>query len=132
MAGALVLASLPNKKRGALLLLSGIILGIGLMVFSFSKSYHFSLAIVIIIGIGQAGQVILPLTLLQSYTKDEYRGRVLSLYGMELGVSSFGAFVAGILAAAMGVQWAVGGLALLLVIATLLVSVFLPYLRKLD
>ena len=132
MAGALVLASLPNKRRGALLLLSGIILGVGLMAFSFSKSYHFSLAIVVIIGIGQAGQVILPLTLLQSYTRDEYRGRVLSLYGMELGVSSFGAFVAGILAAALGVQWSVGGLALLLVVATLLVSVFSPYLRKLD
>jgi MFS family permease len=132
MAGALVLASLPGKKRGALLLASGIVLGIGLMAFSFSKSYHLSLAIVVLIGIGQAGQVILPLTLLQSYTKNEYRGRVLSLYGMELGVSSFGAFVAGILAAAMGAQWSVGGLALLLVIASLLVYTFSPNLRKLD
>jgi MFS family permease len=132
MAGALTLASLPGKKRGYLLLLSGIILGIGLMAFSFSKSYHLSLAIVVIIGIGQAGQVILPLTLLQSYTRDEYRGRVLSLYGMELGVSSFGAFVAGLLAAALGAQWSVGGLALLLVMASLLVLAFSPSLRKLD
>jgi predicted MFS family arabinose efflux permease len=132
MAGALVLASLPAKKRGVMLLLSGIILGIGLMAFSFSKFYNLSLFIVVIIGIGQAGQVILPLTLLQSYTKNEYRGRVISLYGMELGVSSFGAFVAGLLAAAFGAQWSVGGLALLLVMTSLLVATFSKNLRKLD
>ncbi len=132
MAGALVLASLPGKKRGILLLGTGLLLGIALMAFSFSTSYHLSIIIVVIVGLGQAGQVILPLTLLQSYTKNEYRGRVLSLYGMELGVSSFGAFIAGILAAAIGAQWAVGGLAMLLVISTILVSIFARSLRQVD
>ena len=112
--------------------LAGLILGLALAGFSFSKSWYLSLALVVVIGIGQTGPMTLPMALIQNYTKDEYRGRVLSVYGMEMGMSSFGAFFAGLLAASIGVQWAVGGLALILVLLSLLALAFMPRLRKLD
>jgi len=51
---------------------------------------------------------------------------------MELGISSFGAFFAGILSTTLGIQWSVGGLAMILVAASILVLIFVPSLRKLD
>jgi len=132
IAGSLVLASMPSKRRGMILMVSGVILGLALTAFSFSESWYLTLGLVVIVGIGQTGQMILPMALIQNYTKEEYRGRVLSFYGMELGVSSFGASIAGFLAAKMGPQWAVGGLAMLMVVLSLLALVFVPRLREVD
>lgn len=138
MAGSILLASLPNKKRGLMLLVGSLILGIGLVGFSFSDmwfpSYAWpaSLFFIVIVGLGQTSRMTLGNTLLQYYVKDEYRGRVMSLYMMEFGLTSFGVFGAGVLADKVGVEWAVGGLAILLVIFSILVLIFSPRLRKLD
>ena len=51
---------------------------------------------------------------------------------MELGLTSFGAFLTALAADAVGVQWAVGGLALILVAMSTLVLIFVPRMRKLD
>jgi hypothetical protein len=56
----------------------------------------------------------------------------MSFYGVELGLSSFGTFFAALLAGAIGVQWAVGGLALVLVAGGLLSLVFLKRVRDMD
>ena len=84
------------------------------------------------LGLGQTARMTLGNTLLQYYVQDEYRGRVMSLYMMEFGLTSFGVFGAGVLADKVGVEWAVGGLAILLVIFSILVLIFSPRLRKLD
>ncbi len=130
--GSLVLASLPNKKRGFMLLVSSVILGVALVGFSFSSSWYLSLGLIIFVGLGQTGRMALSNTLLQYYTKEEYLGRVMSIYMMEFGLSSLGTFAAGLLAEGIGVQWAVGGFAMVLVLVSILALVFLPRLRKLD
>ena len=131
--GGIILAFLPNnKKRGVMMLVSAFILGLALVFFSFSKSWHFSLALMVLVGIGQAGRMTLPVALLQYYTKSEYRARVMSFYGIEFGLSSFGTFFAAILAENIGVEWSVGGLALGLVALSILAILFVPRLRKLD
>ena len=138
MAGSIFLASLPNKKRGLMLLVGSLILGVGLVGFSFSSSWFPSLAwpmalgFIVIVGVGQTTRMTLGNTLLQYYVKDEYRGRVMSLYMMEFGLTSFGVFFAGVLADSIGVQWAVGGLAIALIFVCILGLVFLPRLRRLD
>ena len=71
-------------------------------------------------------------TLLQYYVQDEYRGRVMSLMMMEFGLTSFGVFFAGIMTDMIGVQWAVGGLAILLIIFCVYAILFMPSIRKLD
>jgi len=71
-------------------------------------------------------------TLLQYYVEDEYRGRVMSVYLMNFGLASLGAFFAGLLAEAMGVQWAIGGFAMALIFIAILALIFLPRIRMLD
>lgn len=130
--GSLLLASLPNKKRGLMMLAGSLFLGIALVGFSFSSSWHLSLVLIVFVGLGQTARMALSNTLVQYYVEDEYRGRVMSIYMMEFGLMGFGVFGAGLLAEAIGVQWAVGGFAMVLVFLSILALIFAPRLRKLD
>ncbi|MFC1899642.1 MFS transporter [Chloroflexota bacterium] len=132
MVGALVFASLPNKKRGLMLLVGSLILGVALVGFSFSTSWYLTIALIVFVGLGQTARMTLGNTLIQYYVDDEYRGRVLSIYVMEFGLTSFGAFGAGLLAEAIGVEWALGGFSMTLVVVALLTLIFVPRLRQLD
>ena len=132
MVGSLTLASLPNKKRGFMLLASSFILGLALASFSFSSSWDLSLVLIIFVGLGQAGRMTLGNTLIQYYVDDAYRGRVLSIYIMEFGLASFGTFSAGLLAETIGVQWALGSFAVVLVFIAILALAFVPRIRRLG
>ncbi|MFC1940319.1 MFS transporter [Chloroflexota bacterium] len=132
MAGSIILASLPNRRRGAIMLISGLLLSMALIGFSFSHSWYLSLALIIFVGLGQAGRMTLGNTLLQYYVADEYRGRVMSIFMMQFGMMSLGTFLAGLIAESVGVQWAVGGFAMFLAILCILALTFVPRLRKLD
>jgi MFS family permease len=131
--GALVLASLPNKRRGMMLLVGCLILGAALIGFSFSQSWPLSIALIVLVGLGQAARMTLGNTLVQYYVDDEYRGRVMSIYTMDFGFTSLGTFVAGLMAdTAIGVEWTVGGFAMVLVALTVVVAVFIPRIRWLQ
>jgi len=132
MFGSLVLASLPNKKRGLMLVISGLVLGLALVGFSASSSWYLSMALIVFVGLGQTGRMTLSNTLLQYYVEDKYRGRVMSIYLMQFGLNSFGTFIAGVLAEGVGVQWAIGGFAAVLVFLAILTLTFVPRLRRLD
>jgi MFS family permease len=130
--GSLVLASLPSRKRGVMMLFSGLIAGLALMGFSFSRWWHASLMIVAFVGMGQAGHMTTGNTLIQYYAEPDYRGRVMSFMMMGIGFSSLGTFFAGILAEAVGVQWSIGGLAMALVLVSIMMLTFTTRLRRLD
>jgi MFS family permease len=130
--GSLALASLPNKKRGLMFLVGNLVLSLALVGFSISVSWHLSLALIAIVGLGDTARMALGNTLLQYYTEEEYHGRVMSIYVMQFGLMGFGAFGAGLLTEVVGVQWAVGGFAAVLVPVTLLAMAFVPRLRRLD
>ena len=130
--GSLILASAPSRKRGIIMLVSGIIMGLALMGFAFSTWWLVSVFVVIFVGLGQTGHRASGNSLAQNYTEPEYRGRVMSFMMMGLGFSSLGTFVAGVLAEAIGIEWAIGGLALLLVASSVSLLVFTPRLRELE
>jgi MFS family permease len=130
--GSLVLASLPNKRRGLMFLTGNLVLSLAVVGFSFFGSWHPSLALIAIVGLGDTARMTLGNTLLQYYTDEEYHGRVMSIFVMQFGLMGFGAFGAGLLSEVVGVQWAVGGLAAVLIPVTLLVLAFVPLLRRLD
>ena len=71
-------------------------------------------------------------TLIQYYVDPAYLGRVMSILMMQFGLISFSTFAAGVLAEAVGVQWAVGGFAMGLILLSVLVLAFVPRLRNLD
>jgi len=130
--GSLILAGLPNKKRGLILLCSGILAGISLLVFSFSSYMTLSLVFIFFVGLGQTFRQTIGSALLQAYTQDVYMGRVMSILNMQWGFMSVCTFLVGILAQVVGVQWVLGGLAILLTILSILFLIFFPGVRKLD
>ncbi len=132
IACSLVLASLPNEHRGLMLIASSFVLGVALIVFAFSTLWELSLIAIIFVGMGQTGRMTLAGTLLQHYVEDAYRGRVMAMYMMEFGLTSLAVFVAGVLSDSIGVQWAVGGLAMILMVVTAIVFMFSPKLRALQ
>jgi len=133
IAGSVAIASMgTNRKRGLLLLSSALVLGIALTVFAFTNSWWVAMIMMVVIGLGQSGRMSLPVAMLQSYVKPEFRGRVMSFYGVEIGLSSFGAFLAAMLADTIGVQWGVGGLAIALIAGSLGALLFWKQMRSLD
>jgi MFS family permease len=132
MFGSTILASLPNTKRGLLLIISGLIMSIAIVGFAFSESWILSLIMITIIGLGDTGRVTLANTLVQYYVENKYRGRVMSVLIMQFGLMSFGVFFAGIITEVIGVQWCIGGLGILLIILSLMVLCFSRRLRNLE
>jgi len=126
------LASVPNKKRGLMMLFCGLILSLALIAFSFTAVWYLSLILVVFIGLGQTGQTAIGFALIQYYVDPSYRGRVMSFMMLGFGLASLGTFFGGIWAEAMGVDWAIGGLAIVLVGVTVLIMLYSPRLRKLD
>ncbi len=132
IAGSLVLASLPNRKRGLMLLISGVVMGGALVAFAVSTSWALTLVIMLFVGIGQTGRMTLSNTLVQYYVADEYRGRVMSIYQMNFGFTAFGVFAAGMIAESIGVQWAVGVFAAMLLVLSAVALFVVPRIRRLD
>jgi MFS family permease len=132
LVSSLVMASLPSRRRGLILLIATTVLGLALSCFALSNIWYFSLAVIVIIGLGQSARRTLCNTLLQSYTAPNFRGRVMSLYAMEEGTTSLGAFFAAMLAAVVGVPFTVIGFALTMVLLSVLVMAFLPRIRKME
>ena len=129
--GSLIIASMPSRRRGLILLLSSVLLGVALLVFSASQSFLLTSVVMVFIGLGQSGRMSLSNVLLQAYVDNDYRGRVMSVYMMEFSIVSFGVFLVGILAGLVGVQWAIGGTAVALTIVSL-GGLLYPRLRNLD
>ena len=132
MAGSLVVASLPGRNRGRLFLCFAILLGFALIAFSLSTNYMVTMPIMLLIGAGTAGRMSLGQVLVQSYSEDEYRGRVMAVWMMQFSLVQFGTFATGILAEYVGPQLAIGGLAVWLIVAMGLVIMFVPSFRRME
>jgi len=130
--GGLIVAALPQRNRGRVLLWSSLALGLALTAFSASTSFVVSAFILIAVGVLQAPRMSLIVALIQSRVEDDYRGRILSLYMMEFAIMGFGIYLMGLLAQAVGPQLAVGSSAVGLVLLSAGLLLFSPRLRRLD
>lgn len=130
--GSFVVASAVSRGRGKMMMGWGLLLGVGIIAFAASTNYWLTLPIMVVIGAAQAGRMAIGQVLIQSYSDEEYRGRVQSVWFMQFSMVQFGTFVVGILAEAFGPQLAIGGMAAFLVVAMLLVGAFVPTMRRLE
>jgi predicted MFS family arabinose efflux permease len=130
LAASLALASLPNRRTGLLVLGGGMIAGFGLVILAISHSWYLSLAAMFVIGAGQAGHSTALVTALQRLSDPGYLGRVMSILMMNQGLSGLGTFFVGILAESIGVQWAIGGFAVVLILLSIYFILFLPRVRR--
>ena len=111
---------------------SSVFLSLALVAFSFSKSWYLSLGLVALIGFGQAAGFSLTNSLIQYYVDDQYRGRVMSILQMQIGMMALGTFVAGMLTEAIGIQWALGSFGAIMVAVTIAAYIYFPRIRELD
>ena len=133
LVASLVLTTLPNNKRGIILIASGILSGIALVIFSFSSHLYLSLVVIFFIGLAQAFRMTIGSALLQAYTEGAYMGRVMSILNMQWGFMSLCTFLAGVIAdRGVDVQWVLGSLAILLIIISLAFLFFSPSIRKVE
>jgi MFS family permease len=79
------------------------VFGIGLFVFSFSRSVPLSMALLVVMGFAVIVQLASCNTILQTVVEEQQRGRVMSLYTTAfLGMSPLGSLIAGSLASKVG------------------------------
>ena len=132
MAGAMVLALVPTAgRRGGFML--AIMLIYGLLICAFSLTDNFRLAAVTLLAIG-ACQIMCNATnniLLQTIVPDAVRGRVLSILLLNKGLVQLGTAGVAMLAALIGVNWALllsGGV---VVVSAIAVMAMAPSIRRL-
>ena len=114
------------------MLFAGLILGLSIAVFAFSRSYALSIVMVIIIGIGQTGHGSMGIILVQHVADKEHLGRALSILQMCQAFAGLGTFFVGIIVQLAGAPWTTGVLGLILTLTAVSSLLFVTGLRKLD
>jgi len=102
--GAVSLAA-RKKVQGLpkIIILAAGIFGSGLIIFSLSRIFIFSLFLMLIVGFGMMVQMASSNTVLQTIVADDKRGRVMSFYTMAFrGMTPFGSLFVGALADKIG------------------------------
>ena len=106
---SLILASAADKKtKGFILTVSGICVGIFLLLFGLSPWYATSLILAALVGGALVAYDTTMGAMLQLISVDDMRGRVLGLYGLTFGFTPVGGFLSGIIATIISAPFAIG------------------------
>jgi MFS family permease len=101
--GTLTVASLGSfQRKGLLLMLSATGLGVAMILFSRSQWMPASLVLLMLVGGFQMTFMAMNNTLLHLNITDAVRGRVMSIYMLDQGLSPLGTLFAGMLASVAG------------------------------
>ena len=96
-----------------------LLLSFGLILFSTSTSYHLSLLLLFISGLGQAGFSIMQSSIILVESTDDMRSMAMGTLVLAIGVGPLGRLQSGSMAELLTASWAVGSMALMALIATL-------------
>jgi len=122
-----------TKNAGRNLLLSVLGFGLCIILFGISKSFLFSMAVLLLSGAFDSVSVVIRATIIQLMTPDNLKGRVSAVNSIFIGSSNeIGAFESGVAAKLLGTVPSVifGGVMTILVV--LFVTIFSPTIRKLK
>ena len=129
VSGALFLAALrPGTNIKKVLFRCTLLFAVGLMAFSYMRSFPIALIFITLAGFGMMAQTTLSNTLIQTTVAHSMRGRVISYYAMAFfGMQPIGGLIVGSAAHVIGAPLTL----LLQGIATLAIAIiFFPFLRK--
>ncbi|HSQ28181.1 MAG TPA: MFS transporter [Anaerolineales bacterium] len=131
--GALFVASRQGQTgSGKLLTVGNLLFPSLLLLFAFSKSFIFSLGIMLLIGFSFVLQNALANTLLQMTTPDELRGRVMSIYTLTFQIMMrMGSLQAGFVAEWSGAPFSVAIGAIISLAYGIFVFIRYPKVRRL-
>lgn len=131
--GAFFIASTTDTlRRGVWLTIGNLAFPAFLVIFAFSRSFVFSVLLLLFVGFSFVCQNALANTLMQIATPDEMRGRVMSLYSMTFqGMMRLGGLQAGFFSDWFGAPLAVGITAAISLAYGIVVAIRYPAVRKL-
>ena len=129
--GSIFLMALGNFRRKGLLLI-GIAIAYGTFLATFSAPGSYAAALVLIMGVGASAAAFdaMQWTLLQLNVPDEMRGRAVGAWVFAIGFGWIGHLGMGAVGEAVGVQTALGGAGIIVVITGIAVYLFSPSLRR--
>ena len=130
LSGALFVASLSNWRRGLLLIIGSYLSGIGLLLVATIPFYMAAIFFMIRLGLGDSGFRTLNQSLVVENTEDQFRGRVMGVFMMNRGLMPLGVLPTSIVADFLGVQFAIGLLAVLLLLFTTTIMVTQKRVRE--
>jgi MFS family permease len=119
----------PHKGLVQLLALAA--LGVTLVLYSQITWLPLALVVLMAVGAAQMGYNTLNQTQLQTLTADAMRGRVMSVYMLNVGLVPAGSFAAGAVAALVGAPMTVAMMGVLITAIAVLAFVRVPSLRTL-
>jgi predicted MFS family arabinose efflux permease len=130
--GALTLAALSSRvRRGKLFTVSAISFALLLILFSFVNDRRIAAGVLLFIGLTMLINGALANGMLQSVVPDELRGRVMAAYVfVYVGFTPIGSLIAGTVAHATSVQWAIGSGAVIMLFYALWAFWKVPELRR--
>ena len=129
--GSIFLMALGNFGRKGLLLI-GIAIAYGTFLATFSAPGSYAAALVLIMGVGASAAAFdaMQWTLLQLNVPDEMRGRAVGAWVFAIGFGWIGHLGMGAVAEAVGVQTALAGAGIFVVLTGILVYFFSPSMRR--
>jgi MFS family permease len=119
------------QRRINFIVVSAALFSLALILMSQTKSFWLAFSLLIVLGATMVGALSLTNSTLQVTTPPEFRGRIMSMYNLSvIGLSPLGSLLAGAIAEALGVRFALtlGGTVCLAYFLILLL--FLPRLRR--
>jgi MFS family permease len=119
IASSFILASMGrSRNKGKILLTSGVIMGLGLIVFANTRPFALVLVLLVIVGAMRNATMVMNQTLVQVNSDDAHRARTVAMYMATMGLMPLGTIPAGALADVIGVQ------SVLMIQGVLLVGIF--------
>jgi predicted MFS family arabinose efflux permease len=96
---SLALASLGNlQHKGRVLLGAGLVMGLSLIAFASTRPLPLVLLFLALIGAARSAALITNQTLIQANCSDAYRGRIMAMYMMSMGLVPLGTIPSGAVA----------------------------------
>ena len=130
--GSLLIAGLKTgQHRGVILLATTAVSGIAILLAGLNSSYFVALAIMVLVGFGDAGRRTLNASLIMEQTDSEHRGRVMGIYMMNFGLIPLGTLPLAALGQWIGIGSAFALAGGLLIAAALLMTGITPRIRRL-
>lgn len=111
LCSAVLIASLGDQLPRGLLMLGGVLVyGLSVMGFAVSPSFTLSLGLMTLVGLAHVSSHALVQTVIQTYSPAAFRGRTMAIFHMNQVVLTLGSLLVGVLAALVGVRWAVASM----------------------
>jgi predicted MFS family arabinose efflux permease len=131
LASSVLIASIGDRLPRINLMLGGVtIYGMIGVVFAFSPWFHFSVVLMVIVGIVHVTSHALAQTVIQTYSPAEFRGRTMAIFHMTHVVLLAGGILIGALSSFVGAQWAAASMSVAGAAAVVAIYAALPSARS--